>query len=139
MALLPPASKGGNNCGSPVRRSRRQLESRLTLPTGSRSCDDHFVSNTCRIQIVRQTGVTSIFNVITPANCLRDAGHTVDVVCVEPLTEPVAGLAAGITVTGLGAGKASGLRKLKCRLGGAWRLRRYLQCRTFEVLYVLDS
>ncbi len=80
-----------------------------------------------------------MFNVITPANCLRDAGHTVEVVCVEPVTESVAGLREGVTVTGLGAGKASGIRKLKFRLDGARRLRRYLQCRTFDVLYVMDS
>ena len=106
---------------------------------GSRSCDNCFVSNACRIQIVRQTGVTSTFNVITLANCLRDAGHAVDVVCVEPVTESVAGLRKGITVTGLRAGKARGLRKLKCRLDGARRLRRYLQRRPFDVLYVVDS
>ena len=106
---------------------------------GSRSCDNCFVSNACRIQIVRQTGVTSTFNVITLANCLRDAGHAVDVVCVEPVTESVAGLREGITVTGLGAGKARGLRNLKCRLDGARRLRRYLQRRPFDVLYVVDS
>jgi glycosyltransferase involved in cell wall biosynthesis len=97
------------------------------------------VSNTCRIQIVRQTSVTSIFNVITLANCLRDAGHTVAVVCVEPVTESVAGLTEGIAVTGLGAGKASGWRKVRCRLDGARRLRRYLHGRTFDVLYVIDS
>ena len=80
-----------------------------------------------------------MFNVITLANCLRDAGHTIDVVCVEPVTEPVVDLREGITVTGLGAGKRSGWRKLKCRLVGGLRLRRYLQRRTFDVLYVVDS
>jgi glycosyltransferase involved in cell wall biosynthesis len=80
-----------------------------------------------------------MFNVITLANCLRDAGHTVDVICVESGTGSVAGLHQGITITGLGAGNAAGLRKLKCRLGGAWRLRHYLQSRTFDVLYVVDS
>ena len=80
-----------------------------------------------------------MFNVITLANCLHEAGHTVDVVCVEPVTEPVAGLREGITVTGLAAGRRSGLRKLKCRLAGGLRLRRYLQRRTFDVLYVIDS
>lgn len=80
-----------------------------------------------------------MFNVVTLANCLREAGHTVDMICVEPGTEFVAGLRGGITVTGLGAGKASGLRKLKCRLAGAWRLRRNLQNRAFDVLYVVDS
>ena len=93
----------------------------------------------CCIQLVRQTGITSMFNVITLANCLRDAAHTVDVVCVEPVKEVVDGLNQGITVKGLGAGHASGLRKLKCRLEGALRLRRYLKGRTFEVLYVVDS
>lgn len=94
---------------------------------------------TYQIQLVRQTRIASMFNVITLANCLHDAGHTVSVVCVEPETEPVAGLREGIKVTGLGAGKASGWRKLKCRLNGARRLRLYLQSRTFDVLYVVDS
>jgi len=92
-----------------------------------------------RIQIVRQTGITSMFNVITLVNCLHDAGHAVDVVCVEPITEPAAGLREGVTVCGLDTGKSNGWRKIKCRLDGTWRLRRYLQRRTFDVLYVVDS
>jgi glycosyltransferase involved in cell wall biosynthesis len=97
------------------------------------------MSNACRIQIVRQTGIESNFNVITLANCLHEAGHSLEVVCVEPVTEPVIGLREGITVTGLGAGKGSGWRKLKCRLMGGLRLRRYLQRQIFDVLYVIDS
>jgi len=80
-----------------------------------------------------------MFNVITLANFLRGAGYTVEVVCVEPATEPVAGLREGIKITGLGAGHAKGWRKLKCRLVGALRLRRYLQSRVFDVVYVVDS
>jgi len=80
-----------------------------------------------------------MFNVITLANFLRDAGYTVEVVCVETATEPVAGLREGIKITGLGAGQARGWQKLKCRLVGALRLRRYLQSRVFDVVYVVDS
>ena len=80
-----------------------------------------------------------MFNVITLVNFLHDAGHVVDVVCIEEVSKPVAGIRDGITVTGLNVCKKGGFWKLICRLAGGLRLRRYLRGRSFDVLYVIDS
>jgi hypothetical protein len=81
-----------------------------------------------------------MFHVITLVNFLQDAGHTVRVVCVEPSDEEVAGLREAIHVTGLAVGNRSGFAgKLKQRLCGGNRLRRYLKRQAFDLLYVIDS
>ena len=42
-----------------------------------------------RIHLIRQTGMSWMFNVITLANYLRGAGHFVDITCVEPGNETI--------------------------------------------------
>ena len=97
------------------------------------------MANGRHIHLLRQTGLTGMFNVITLANCLRAAGHQVSITCIEPRAETIPGLDKDIAVTGLGVGKATGWRKLICRLQGAFRLWRHLRQQPFDLLYVLDS
>lgn len=92
-----------------------------------------------RVHLLRQTGLTGMFNVITLANCLRAGGYQVSITCIEPGVETIPGLDKDIAVTGLGVGQATGWRKLICRLQGALRLRRHLRQQSFDLLYVLDS
>ena len=97
------------------------------------------MNTACHIHLLRQTGLTGMFNVITLANCLRAAGHQVSITCIEPGAETVPGLDKDIAVTGLGVGQAKGWRKILSRLQGAFRLRRHLRQQPFDLLYVLDS
>jgi glycosyltransferase involved in cell wall biosynthesis len=92
-----------------------------------------------RVAMVRQTGITSMFNVITLANFLKENDFDVNITCIEPRNEGAPGLQGGIEVAYLGAGKGRGLSKSLCRFRGAVRLRRHLRSRQTDVLYVLDS
>jgi glycosyltransferase involved in cell wall biosynthesis len=97
------------------------------------------VSRPLRIQLVRQTGMTAMHNIVTLTNYFSDVGCSVRVVCVEPGTENIEGLRKDITITGLGVGQGVGSGKLLTRLRGGLRLRKHLSKQVFDFLYVTDS
>jgi glycosyltransferase involved in cell wall biosynthesis len=81
-----------------------------------------------------------MFNVITLANFLHEAAHSVSVVSVGGGATGVIGLREGIKVTALGVGTSHGFTcKVKRRFSGGLRLRRHLRTQVFDLLYVVDS
>jgi glycosyltransferase involved in cell wall biosynthesis len=91
-----------------------------------------------RIIMVRSTSVANATAVITLANHLSGAGCEVTIVCLQGNSSPVEGLSGNVEVMGLGCSMPSGLGIAE-RISAAYKLRRTLASRNFDVLYVIDS